>query len=124
MNYHLTPFGNVEYCLVTNMKQLKKAAKRYGIKHYDLARPQTGGGIVNILQAKNGNTATIVQIHSDEMKEYTHAQVMALIVHEAVHVKQEVMRVIGEHEPSDEFEAYTVDNIAYNLISDYLSRVA
>lgn len=36
---------------------------------------------------------------------------LKFLVHEAVHVWQNVRKHIGEHEPSKEFEAYTVDGI-------------
>lgn len=44
----------------------------------------------------------------------THPQA---IVHEAVHGKQELMKHIGEDNPSAEFEAYTVDDIFHKLHS-------
>lgn len=43
------------------------------------------------------------------------AQLHALLVHEAVHVWQEVRRILGEKEPSSEFEAYAVQSISQTL---------
>jgi hypothetical protein len=45
--------------------------------------------------------------------------VAAMLAHEVVHVKQETMRVIGETSPSDEFEAYFVQNMLYNVLEEY-----
>lgn len=46
-------------------------------------------------------------------------QVVGIIVHEAVHVWQEICERIGEYEPSKEFEAYSVQSIAQRLIATY-----
>jgi hypothetical protein len=46
-------------------------------------------------------------------------EIVALLAHEAVHVKQELMDYIGETKPSAEFEAYTVQNIVQNLLEEY-----
>jgi len=50
-------------------------------------------------------------------------EIAALIAHEAVHVKQRFMSFIGEKEPSDEFEAYTVQNITQNLLEEYARQM-
>ena len=49
-------------------------------------------------------------------------QVTALLSHEAVHVWQAIRRNIGEHEPSDEFEAYAVQSIVHNLVQAYYDK--
>ena len=43
------------------------------------------------------------------------AQVAALLAH----VWQQVCELIGEKEPSPEFEAYTIQYITYNLLEQY-----
>lgn len=43
----------------------------------------------------------------------------ALLIHEATHVMQFLMENIGEAQPSREFEAYTMQNIAGGLIHAY-----
>jgi hypothetical protein len=49
--------------------------------------------------------------------------IAALIVHEAVHVKQAFMQDIGEDKPSSEFEAYTVQAICQELFGEYARRL-
>ena len=49
----------------------------------------------------------------------TLCQAYALLVHESVHVWQEVKEIIGEREPSKEFEAYSIQAIAQELMVAY-----
>lgn len=48
---------------------------------------------------------------------------MSTLAHEATHVKQGWMRMIGEDRPSDEFEAYAMDSIMSNLLGQYAKLV-
>lgn len=45
--------------------------------------------------------------------------VLGMLVHETVHVKQYLMRHIGESKPSEEFEAYTMQAIFMCLMDAY-----
>ena len=47
-------------------------------------------------------------------------QIAAMLVHEAVHVWQTIRRSIGETSPSSEFEAYSIQHIAQELMSRYV----
>lgn len=51
-------------------------------------------------------------------------QIAAMLVHEAVHVWQEFKRHIGEHEPSAEFEAYSIQCMSQRLMESYARRRA
>lgn len=46
-------------------------------------------------------------------------QVHSLLLHEAVHVWQRVKALMGEKEPSIEFEAYSIQRIALDLFSTF-----
>ena len=48
--------------------------------------------------------------------------VAALLVHEAVHVWQAFCEDIGEKSPSDEFEAYSIQRISYQLLSAFAQQ--
>lgn len=47
-------------------------------------------------------------------------EVAGLIVHEAVHLWQQVREYIGEKNPSSEFEAYSVQAIAQDLMQGFV----
>lgn len=50
------------------------------------------------------------------------SEVHGVLVHEAVHIWQRVKIHIEESEPSSEFEAYSLQNIAQNLFEAYSER--
>ncbi len=50
------------------------------------------------------------------------AQIAGLLAHEAVHIWKEHVRLIGEKNPSEEFEAYGIQNITQTLLSAYLRQ--
>jgi hypothetical protein len=52
-------------------------------------------------------------------KDTQHIEVIGLLIHEAVHVWQKIRDTIGEESPSPEFEAYSIQRIAQNLIDAY-----
>lgn len=43
----------------------------------------------------------------------------ALMVHEATHIWQKVRRKLGDWSPSDEFEAYSMQNLSERLMRSY-----
>lgn len=50
---------------------------------------------------------------------HTTEEIYALLVHEAMHLWQAIIDTIGEHRPSTEFEAYSVQAICLNLFVAY-----
>lgn len=50
--------------------------------------------------------------------------VAALLVHEAVHVWQAFCEHAGEKSPSDEFEAYSIQSIFYELMTAYANKTS
>lgn len=44
---------------------------------------------------------------------------VGLLIHEAVHIWQHICESIGEHHPSKEFEAYSIQHISQELIKAY-----
>ena len=74
------------------------------------------------LENEGGNRACIVCIDVGDGHEL--AAIAALLVHEAVHVFQQHRESIGDHTPSAEGEAYGIQHIAYQLVSEYMRRTA
>jgi hypothetical protein len=63
--------------------------------------------------APDKSTCCIVCMKQPKAK--TLSQINALICHETIHIWQEIKTVIGEKNPSYEFEAYCVQGIFQNL---------
>lgn len=72
---------------------------------------------VHFFTKSDGDSCAIVNICSS--KGATIHQVHALLVHEAVHVWQDARRILGEKEPSAEFEAYAIQSISQRLMEAY-----
>ena len=67
----------------------------------------------------SGKHAAVVCMHKKQPKDLSRIQKDVLLVHEAVHVWQEIKLIIGEKYPSSEFEAYSIQSISQELISAY-----
>lgn len=89
--------------------------KRLGI-NAPRSYPTTDGACSHLENAKDNNHCSIVTIretkHSARVK-------IGLITHEAMHVWRAMRESIGEHAPSAEFEAYSLQHITQNLIAAY-----
>lgn len=66
---------------------------------------------------KTQSKTAIVCIKNYEDK--TGIQIAALLTHEAVHLWQETCKDYGEREPSNELEAYAIQNIAQALMTSF-----
>lgn len=115
-----TMFLGPYYCLVTTPEMFKKELKRLGIKdELDYTASPTSNATCYELEHK-GKSAFIVTLKGWEGVDPI--EVASLLVHEATHIKQHVMRIIGETRPSDEFEAYVMQNIAGNLMQAFVEQ--
>lgn len=111
-------FAPLYFTIVTDAKRLKSELKRL---NYDDEFGITPGkeATTNFLKNKQGDTVAIVLLY-DHSRDLT--ATLALIVHEAVHIWQEIKQIIGEKEPSHEFEAYSVQAISQQLMTEYLRQ--
>ena len=116
MRYHKPVFDVLTYCLVVSKKDAKKVIKKYKLDAGDL--PADIGSDAYAYHDPNTRIVVVRLIAED----LSLVEVMGLIVHEATHVKQYIMEQISEHNPSDEFEAYTMQEITKNLIQDYFKK--
>lgn len=107
MNWYESPFGHIRYALATTRKQMKKEG----------FEPSPSDAPASTVFFDSGEL--IVFVDKKQARHREQAEVIALIVHEAVHVWQEIKQRMGEQNPSIEFEAYSIQQIVVNLVSDY-----
>lgn len=109
-------FSHFKLSLCTSEKEFKRELK-------ELKLPKS----VKIKFLSDGSDATthfvgsscFVCIKVKKRWGWSKSQIHCLLVHEAVHVWQESMAEINENNPSEEFEAYSIQQISQNLIDAY-----
>ena len=107
---------NVYYALCVDKKTFYKELKNRKIEHKQKFISFGKGATVHIFEDNKDNTICIVCINptkSPGIKEY------ALLVHEAMHIWEEVMKDLSEKFPSSEFAAYTIQTISHSLMKSY-----
>ncbi|WP_284076271.1 hypothetical protein [Herbaspirillum aquaticum] len=105
--------------LCLDEKQFRKTQKAMGIPRKDwgeMVKPGADATCHTFIKG-DGSLAAIVTIGPHQGK--TIQQVHALLVHEAVHIWQNIRREIGEDSPSKEFEAYSIQSISQRLMEAY-----
>ena len=105
------------FAICTSEKAFHAALKKLGIPVTDWPQYWMNPGAnatTQYLKSKKGDECCIVCMLANP--EASPAQIVALLAHEAVHIKQRFMHYIGENYPSSEFEAYVVQNIVQELV--------
>ncbi|WP_345868087.1 hypothetical protein [Shewanella algae] len=108
-----TPFQHVLYALARNQEQYNKITGRKRDKFLDSGVD----ACVTHFSGKKKETLCVVQI--GDVTEHSLLQVHGLLLHEAVHIWQEVRTCMGEEKPSSEFEAYSIQAIAQDLFEAF-----
>lgn len=116
-NYHSSPFGHVDYFLVLRKKDFKTLCKQMDIS-VDNWVSEGANATSHTFTHKDGRIVCAVCVNCNKVED---AQLFPLLVHEAVHVWQEVRDAMGEIHPSSEFEAYSIQCITQDLYNDYIS---
>lgn len=106
--------------LCTTEKGYRKA-----LKHLNIPKASRPPFVINdhsdasahFFDNADGKRAAIVCIRDFENKDPEAVQ--ALIVHEAVHVWQKIRESYGERSPSSEFEAYSIQALTLNLLTEF-----
>lgn len=115
INMYQTPFDHLTYCLVLNPREYSWIQKKYNLEEKDFL--SLGGSAQTDLF---GCKFAIVSINPDlAIEDY---QYNSMLVHEAIHIWQEMCGIIGEKYPSQEFEAYCVQQISQNLMYEFSQR--
>lgn len=114
-----TPFAGPSVLLAQSAKQLERKLADYGVypRHKAFPRWDEMKGAAGMTWSLTVDDVPVwvVGIVPGE----TPIDTVAVLAHEAVHVKQGWMETISEHNPSDEFEAYVVQSVMKALLSQY-----
>ena len=111
--------------LVLDEQQFHKAMKHCQIHKKDRGswiKTEHSDATVHFLETPAKEQCCIVAVRVK--KDTDPNSVVGILVHEAVHIWQKFSQRIGEHEPSEEFEAYAIQSISQRLIAAYSEQKA
>jgi hypothetical protein len=109
----------IYYCLCLTERQFHSELKRLKVDRDSwpsfIKKDKWANATVNFFQYKDKHCAIVCMNITDE----TLVQAHCLLVHESVHIWQEICEIIGESNPSSEFEAYSIQYLSQQLILSY-----
>lgn len=70
--------------------------------------------------AHNGRRVALVCLNAELSAKHTPIQVAGLLIHEGVHIWQDICEYMGEDAPSIEFEAYSIQWITQELMEAWV----
>lgn len=108
------------YTLCLTKKQFRDSLKHFkirGPKSYSFQADSGSDATCHFFKNKLGKEAAIVCLTVGENN--TGVEISGLLLHEAIHIWQTCMKMIGERKPSSEFEAYGIQCIAQSLMQEY-----
>ena len=108
------------FALCTDEKAFTREMKKLEVKNPPSFMGKNGHATTHFLDNDKRGLICIVCIKPDKSK--TVEQTHALLAHEAVHIWQAFVDFINDKHPSDEMEAYAVQNIFQNLAIAYRDR--
>ncbi|MFH3964700.1 hypothetical protein WAJ79_19475 [Acinetobacter baumannii] len=109
----ISPFQHVHYTLVRNQLHMDLLFEDMNKVDQFLS---IEGAAAQVDFYSEGAYA-VVQL--GDTSERNQIEVYGLLLHEAVHVWQKIKKLMGEREPSSEFEAYSIQAIAQDLFKMY-----
>ena len=113
-----SPFGHVNYCLVKSKEEYVRFCARHKVAKSEFMSLGTQGQC-SIIE-RDGGILAIVQVDKALcLEHFTKTQIIGILVHEAVHIWQEIRTAMREDKPSSEFEAYSIERISEDLISEW-----
>lgn len=107
---------SVTVYLTHSEKKAKRVMRKIGIENVELEQGYDAKTIWND-DFEDGEPVFIVLMNASVNHSWD--QDVGLLVHEAVHVSQGYFASIGEIEPSIEFQAYVIQNIAQDLCVEH-----
>lgn len=112
----------LHFALCLKAKDFQRELKRLNVPRDDWPNfilNEYSHATTHFLQ-RRGKIIAIVCLGSTKGR--TPVEINGLLVHEAVHIWQEIRENIGEARPSSEFEAYSIQAIAQSLMDAYRER--
>lgn len=108
--------------LCLTQEELTHAAK--GLTQWPLEFPQWGARAYQFVKDGTNDICVVVALAEDSQKNNSAIEVAGMLVHEAVHAWQYYAEKMGETRPADEQEAYAIQAISQELMSEYARRLA
>lgn len=109
--------------LCLSREQFLRAAKHCGIDNPGEWMEEGRHTAVVHTWEKDGKLICVVCVHPDA-RGADPIQVACTLVHESVHIFQRLCDSIGEHAPSREFEAYSIERIAERLMREFVRQTS
>ncbi|MEG2114568.1 MAG: hypothetical protein RRZ38_11845 [Hafnia sp.] len=103
-----SPFCHLRYTLIRDLKE----CKHLGFKKKIISL-NGGAAAANFITNDKGETLVVIYMPRCEIDVLFQR---GLIVHEAVHIWQEIKMMMNEASPSIEFEAYSIQRISQDLM--------
>lgn len=107
----------VKYCLILDPKQYAKEMARL---HMEFPSPYLipGSAATTHFADEEDGDKSIALVCMDLTKRRTINEMNALLVHEAVHIYQEMMRSMRENDAGKEIEAFYIQRISLDLMAE------
>lgn len=113
------PFGKMDYALFTTKKQYKKFCEKLNLPVSEIP---DGANALSVWHS--GDHGDLTAILMFNLKNIPRDQLLGLLVHEGLHVWQFFLENIREESPSNEIEAYSIQEIFQNLMAEYDRQTA
>ncbi len=115
----------VQLALFVDKKSYFREMRRLKINGADEFVPRDANACCHyFVNDRNGYTYVTVCVDRERLSEKSGIEIVALIVHEAVHVWQECAEYLGEKNPGREFEAYSIQHISEQLMKSYVEQTS
>jgi hypothetical protein len=105
----------IKYCLAATPTVFKRRLREIGCKE---DYPNSDASTMFFVNAVGRHTAIVTL----RVTTQSGIQIAALLCHEAVHIWQQAREIMGEKTPSSEFEAYSIQRIAQDLMEQYCEQ--
>lgn len=110
----ISPFGHIKYAIVTSQKQLECLIQQEGWNRAYPTFYQERVGCVDYMENSTGMSYVVIHMAiTRKSGDFFYASV----AHEATHLWQFIRKEMYEHEPSIEFEAYSIQLIVEHILS-------